>query len=250
LSEELSVVKEDESVDDLILGGLRIIQPKKGYRFSLDSILLAHFVEIKDSMTIVDLGTGNGVIPIILSLFSKDSRIIGIELQEKMVDRAKRSLIINRLESRVKIFQADIKELSKVLLPNSADVVVSNPPFWKIGEGLIAVDPEQAMARHELTVQMEDIVYAASRVLKSKGRLYLIQNAERIAETFELFKKNRFIATKLRMVHPYLHRDAKQVLIEARKDYGKRCAILPPLIVYRENGEYSAEILKMYGLKG
>ncbi|NLG32343.1 MAG: methyltransferase, partial [Syntrophomonadaceae bacterium] len=180
MSEELSVVKEDESVDDLILGGLRIIQPKKGYRFSLDSILLAHFVEIKDSAMIVDLGTGNGVIPIILSLLSKNSRIIGVELQEKMVDRAKRSLIINRLESRVKILQADIKDLSNVLLPNSADIVVSNPPFWKKGEGLIAADPEQAMARHELTVQMEDIVYAASRVLKSKGRLYLIQNAERI----------------------------------------------------------------------
>ncbi|QGU00579.1 hypothetical protein SYNTR_1985 [Candidatus Syntrophocurvum alkaliphilum] len=244
-------LQENETLDDLLIGNKKIIQPKKGYRFSIDSVILAHFPELKGIKTAVDLGSGSGVIPIILSQRQRKMKIIGIEMQPEMVARAKRSLLINELEERIEFIKTDVKNMEKELKGGFVDLVVSNPPFWRDKEGKISLNKEEAIARHELEINAEQIITKASYLLKNLGKLAIIHRADRLNELLELFNSNKIAVKKIQMVHPFINKDAKMVLIEGQKNAKNSGVIIkPPIIIYNQPGEYTQEVLKTYYGKG
>lgn len=240
------LIDNEESLDELILGGLKIFQAKKGYRFSLDAVLLAHFPELKGVQQVVDIGTGNGVIPLILSQRGSLFKIDGIEIQENMVIRATKSIILNKMQERIKILHADVRNIENYLPGGYADLVLSNPPFWKKGEGRISKNQEEAIARHELYLDMEELLDRAAYLLASSGILAIIQRADRLEEIITLFNKKGFLLKRLRMVHSFVDREAKLFLIEGQKKGRGTLRVLPPLIIYKEKGEYCEEIKQLY----
>jgi tRNA1Val (adenine37-N6)-methyltransferase len=239
----------EETLDDLILGGMKMIQPKKGYRFSLDAVLLAHFVVLKGVKTVVDLGTGNGIIPLLLSHRCADLRIIGVEIQEAMVKRAQRNVLLNHKEAQIEMIRGDIREIENTLAPGGlAQLVLSNPPFWRQGEGKISQNQEEAIARHELYLDMEALLDRAFYLLAPGGKLAMIQRADRLEEIMQRFTTRGFSLTRVRFIHSYADRSAKLLLMEGQKQGRGTLAIMPPLIIYQKPGEYGEEIKQLYHL--
>lgn len=243
-------IQADETLDDLIIGKLKIIQAREGYRFSLDAVLLANFPSLQRVRNIIDLGTGSGVIPLLLSARSEETRITGVEIQDSMVERAVRSVVYNQLQTRIQIIQEDIRKIPDIMTGASADLVVSNPPFWRQGEGKLNKNEEAATARHEIHVNMEQVVAAAAHLLVPSGRFCIIQRAARLDEACQLCVKYKMNIKKLRMVHAFLDRPATMVLIEAQKQGGgNELLVMPPLVIYEYGGEYCSEIKMMYSQK-
>lgn len=245
-SKRNNLIYNDETLDDLILGGLKLIQASRGYRFSLDAVLLAHFPELKENFTIVDLGTGNGVIPVLLLTRSPHIKITGLEIQEHMVDRAKRTIKYNHLEEQIEIIEGNIKDINAILPKDYADLVVSNPPFWKKEEGKLSENEEEAVARHEITVDLKSIVSAGSYILRDGGKMCIIHRADRLPEIIYNFEQNHLRLKRLRTVHPFHDREAKLILAEGQKNGRGGFTILPPLIVYKQPGEYCDELKQLY----
>lgn len=237
---------ETESVDDLILGDFKVIQARQGYRFSVDAVLLAHFPTLKDTDRVIDLGTGNGVIPFLLAYRKPMLNIIGIELQKEMVERARRSIMINGLQSRVTVECLDIRVIPALLPAARAELVTCNPPFWKKGEGKLSQNRESAVARHEIGVELTDIIGAAAHLLKPGGRLAIIQRTARLGETKRAYRAKGFTVTRLRMVQSFPDQEARLFLIEGRMGSGIPATKEPPLIIYQKPGEYSAEVKAIY----
>jgi tRNA1Val (adenine37-N6)-methyltransferase len=238
-----------ESIDDLLVPGLKIIQSRNGYRFSIDPILLCGFAEFPKHARVVDLGTGNGVIPILLAAHKKAESIIGVEVQQGMADRARRSIQLNRLEAVVRIIEADIRELSQQLEPGRFDVVTANPPYRKPGSGRTALGDERCLARHELTGGLSDFLLAANSLLKLGGRCYIVYLAERLAELLAELHRCDLEPKRLRMVHSRSHEKAKLVLVEGRRGAKPGLVVEAPLVVYDGPGRrYTSEALKIYGL--
>ncbi len=246
MEDRRAILKEDETLDDLILGNLQLIQPTHGYRFSLDAVLLAHFPELAGVSRVIDLGTGSGVIPILLTTREPEIRITGLEIQSAMVDRARRSVGLNKLENRIEIIQADIRDVKKTLTGGSAELVLSNPPFWKKGEGHISANQEEATARHELNLTLEELVYAGAHLLVQGGKMAIIQRAGRLEEAMEAFRRHRLFLHRLRLIHSFADRNATLVLLEGRKNRPGNLNILPPLVIYTQPQEYSEEIKQLY----
>lgn len=242
-----TLLRDGETLDDLIIGGLRIIQPLKGYRFSIDAVLLAHFADLHGVRRVVELGMGNGVIPLLLSQRDPGIYILGVEMQSAMVDRAGRSVLINNLQTRINILQADVRKLKEILPGGSAELVLSNPPFWKKGEGHINRDQEEAVARHELELTLEELVGAAAHLLAPRGSVALIHRAARLNEIADVFSRHGLSLSRVRMVHPYADRPANLVLVEAKSDQGGEMRVLPPLIIYSGFNRYNDEIRQYYG---
>jgi len=242
-----NLVREDESLDDLILGGLKVIQPRRGYRFSLDAVLLAHFAVLNGVEAAVDLGSGSGVIPLIMSWRSPALNVVGIELQADMAERSLRTLTYNDLNNRIRIIPADIREIKSALPPASVGLVVCNPPFWKKGEGHISSHAGEAIARHELAVEFTDICKAAAYLLMDGGHFCVIQRAERLTEVAAVMTGSRLQVRRIRTVHSLAGDDAVLVLVEGRKNSRGGVRIMPPLIIYQEPGVYSAEVNHWYG---
>ncbi len=247
MSDRQEILSAEETLDDLLLGNMKLIQGVHGYRFSLDAVLLAHFPETKGVRQVFDLGTGSGVIPILLAVRAPDLRISGVEIQPSMVDRARRSVHLNRLADRIEIIQDDIKELEKSLPGGCAELVLSNPPFWRKGEGHISINSEEAIARHELELNLEELVKQGAYLLCQGGKMAIIQRAERLAEAMEIFQRHKLSVKRLRMVHSFVDRNAGLVLLEGQKNRpGSLISILPPLVIYQQPGEYSDEIKQIY----
>lgn len=237
---------DDESLDDLLLGGLRLIQPRAGYRFSIDAVLLAHFAPAVPHGVIVDLGSGSGVIPLLLSVLQPRAQIIGVELQAQMVRRARRSVELNRLAGRITLAQADIRTLEHSLKPAIAELALCNPPFWKENEGQLSTHPESAVARHELTLTPAELIPQAARILKDGGNFCLIHRAARLPELLTLLPAHRLRPRRLRPVYPQAGRPAALILLQAQKGSRGPLAILPPLILRADNGDWSPEITGWY----
>ena len=239
-----------EEIDN-ILGykeSYKIIQERDEFSFSIDSTLLAFFCDIKLRETrIIDLGTGTGIIPLILALRT-NKEIYGIELQEKAFDRASRSVKLNNLEDKIKIINEDIKNLDSIFKPSSFSTVLSNPPYFRLDETELKNENENLKnSRHETLITMEDIISKASYLLKDKGSFNMVQRSERFLETIELLKKYRLIPKRIRFIYPKKGKDSYIFLIDARKngkDHG--LTILEPLYIYKENGDYSDEIIEYY----
>ena len=236
----------DETLDDLRCGGLRIIQRRDGYRFSLDPVLLCAFARIGAGESVADLGTGSGVIPLLLARRTAAGSIVGVEIQQQAADRARRGVLLNGLSERIRILHRDLRELRGHLAPESCDVVLSNPPFRPTGTGKVALGDERGAARHELAGGLEDFLAAAHYLLKQGGRVYLIHLAERLAEVLSAMQRLHLEPKRLRCVHSRPGEGARLVLLEGRKEGRPGLTVEAPLYIYAGEG-YSAEVLAIYG---
>ena len=224
----------NESMDEFMDGRLKLIQSKTGYRFSIDAILLSQFVTIRRGDRIVDLGTGCGIIPLILLLTKPVGHTFGLEIQKDLADQAARNTVLNGYEKRMRVILGDIKHLP--FAPSSADVVTCNPPYRPKNSGGINPDLQRAIARHEMLANLDDILHAASRTLRAKGRLAMIYPAVRLVEVLVRMRSFDLEPKRIRVVYPGMESEAKLALIEASLGGRKGLKVLPPLF---DQGEFS-----------
>ena len=240
-------LKEGERVDNLHRDGFRIIQNEKLFCFGMDAVLLTGFAKVREGENVLDLGTGTGIIPILLAAKTKGESFSGLEISEKSVDMAVRSVALNGIEDRVSIVQGDIKKAGELFAPASFDVVTSNPPYMTENHGLVNQDLDKAAARHEIFCTLEDVVSAAARLLKAGGRFYMVHRPFRLAEIIRALSEHRLEPKTMRLVYPYADREPNMVLIEAVRGGRPRMTVEKPLIVYQAPGEYTREVLEIYG---
>lgn len=240
-------LKEKERIDDLGINGYRIIQKTDGFCFGMDAVFLSSFAAVKEGERVMDFGTGTGIIPILLAAKTKGSYFAGLEIQAEMAEMAQRSVKLNGLNEKVHIFAQDIREAGKRFAAASFDVVTANPPYMKGSHGLENPHQMKAVSRHEILCTMEDVAREAGRLLKPKGRLYLVHRPRRMVELLAVLTKYRLEPKRIRFVHSYADKEANLVLIEAAKDGGAMVKIEAPIVVYEEQGKYSAEFCRVYG---
>ena len=238
---------EDERIDDLQRNGYRIIQKKKGFCFGMDAVLLSGFAQVKEGEVAVDLGTGTGIIPILLEAKTKGKHFTGREIQEEVAEMAGRSVRLNQLENRVDIVRGDIKEASRLFGKASFDVVTSNPPYMNDNHGLKNPELPKAIARHEVFCTLDDVCREASLLLKSGGRFYMVHRPHRLAEIITALKTYKLEPKRMKLVHPFVDKEANMVLIEAVRGGRSMMKVEAPIIVYREPGVYTQEIYDVYG---
>lgn len=231
--------------ESLFRGRLKILQKESGYRFSMDALILAHQIPLKDMDVGVDLGTGCGIIPLILAHRSSTARLYGIEVQKDLAELASRNVRLNHMEDRITIVCGDMKDFRSCLEPGVVDVVFSNPPYRKVLSGRINPDPERAVARHEIKGTLADVVYVAEKLLRPSGRLLVIYPAERIADLLARMRAFRLEPKRLRLVHSRQNSDAELVLAEGLKQGNPGVKVVPPLIVHKEDGGYTDEVKEM-----
>lgn len=243
------LLKEGERIDDLERNGLKIIQNPKKFCFGMDSVLLSYFgaeTILKNEKNIIDLGTGNGILPLLLSAKTNVPEIVGIEVQEEMADEALRSVKMNGLNDRIKIFCQDLKISSEYFGKSSFDCVVSNPPYMTGGHGLQNPDSAKAIARHEVKCTFEDICRASSELLVPKGKCYFVHRPFRLVDLFSNMRKYSLEPKRMRFVYPTIDSEPNMVLIEGIKGAGVELKNEKPLIVYESKGQYTEEIKEIY----
>lgn len=238
---------ENERLDDLQINNYKIIQKKDEFCFGMDAVLLSAFTKVKEYERIIDLGTGTGVIPILLEAKTKTQQIVGLEIQPHIAEMAKRSVLYNQLESKISIVQGDIKEAGQLFGLASFDVVTSNPPYMNDLHGLKNFKESKSIARHEILCTFEDLVKAASKLLKPRGRFYLVHRPHRLIELISILTKYQMEPKRIKMVHPYVYKDANMVLIECIKGARSMVKVESPLIVYDSPNHYTEDIFKIYG---
>ena len=240
--------KEEKIINDLLYyDNLKIVQNKNYFNFSLDSVLLPNFVELNtNTKNILDLCTGNAPIPIILSTKTK-AKIIGVEIQKEIYDLALESVKINNIDS-IEILNKDAKELINNYETDTFDLITCNPPYFKNSNESIKNDNKvKSIARHELSINIEDVIKISKKLLKNGGSLCIVHRTERLIEIIELMKKNNIEPKRIQFVYPKLTKESNLVLIDGRKNGKSGLKLLPPLIVHHENGQYTKEILKIFG---
>lgn len=227
---------------------VKIKQRKEGYRFAIDAVLLADFVKIKpNDKNIIDLGTGSGIIALLLAKCFSHTKVTGIELQKGLFELADENVILNRLDERVHIENMAIKDIKKRFKAGAFDAVVSNPPYRSFKTGRINPTVEKAIARHEIKTSLEEIIKISKYLLKAKGSLFLIHLPERLSELIYLLKGYKIDPKKMRLVHSREGEDAVFVLIEAVKAGKEGMKIEEPLYIYNKSGNYSEEVKGIYG---
>ncbi|MCI8454198.1 MAG: tRNA1(Val) (adenine(37)-N6)-methyltransferase [Lachnospiraceae bacterium] len=240
-------LQENERLDDLQRNGLKIIQKRDGFCFGMDAVLLSGFAKIKSGERTLDMGTGTGIIPLLLSAKTKGAYFAGLEIQAEMAKMAARSVALNGLEEKIEIIQGDIKEAGKLFKAASFDVVTANPPYMNDAHGLKNPMEEKAVARHEILCTLEDVIREGAGLLKTGGRMYMVHRPHRLAELIGLLSKYRMEPKRLKFVHPYLDKAANMVLIEAVRGGGAWLKLEAPVIVYKEPGMFTDEIYEIYG---
>lgn len=225
---------------------IKIYQSKTGYRFSVDSLLLYDFVNLRKIDTIADLGAGSGIVGILLAKKYVGSKVTLFEIQKNLVELAKKNIVLNNLQERIEVIQQDIREIPKLQKSFSFDLVVSNPPFRKLRSGLLSIEEEKAIARHEIKITLDDLIHVSSVILKSKGRLCLIYHPWRLSELIEILKKNKIEPKRLKFIHSRKTSEAKMVLVEGVKDGRTGFKVEKPFFIYSEKGNYTQEMKKIY----
>ncbi|MDY4693606.1 MAG: tRNA1(Val) (adenine(37)-N6)-methyltransferase [Blautia sp.] len=240
-----NLIKENERLDDL-QNGYYVIQDPDKFCFGMDAVLLSGFARVKKDETVLDLGTGTGIIPILLKSKTSGRHFTGLEIQEECVEMARRSVMYNHLENDVEIVQGDIKEAADIFGAASFHVVTSNPPYMIGHHGLTNDHIPKAIARHEILCNLEDVVSQTARVLKDRGRFYMVHRPFRLAEIMNILVRYHLEPKRMQLVYPYIDREPNMVLIEALKGGNSRLTVDPPLIVYEKPGVYTENILKIY----
>jgi len=223
---------EDETLDTFFNGKLKVLQKKRGYRFSIDAILLSQFIKIRKNEKAIDLGTGCGILPLLLCHTTKAHPFVAVEIQRGLAELAKKNVLLNRLGHRISILHQDFRDLKHTFAPGSFDVVFSNPPYRKHRTGRINPVMEKAIARHEIKGTIEDLISIASYLLSSKGRCYLIYPTSRVVDLLLILRGQRLEPKRLQLVYPRLNEGAKFILIESVKASGVELKIMEPLILH------------------
>ena len=236
---------DDESFDAFFDGRVTLYQSRAGYRFSLDALLLAHFVTVKTGARIVDLGTGNGVIPLALATLHPSIEVTGIELQPSMVERARRNIAQNELQSRIKIAHGDVRSPNRVAAGGVFDTAICNPPYRKSTSGRLSANRERQMARHEIAGGLAEFLRAGSFLLRANGRMAMVYDAVRSVDLLTAMRHAGLEPKRWRFVHSFPGAKASLVLVEAIKGGRSGLEVLPPLIVYQRDKTYSAEVASM-----
>lgn len=236
-----------ERWDDLQCNGLHLLQDSEQFCFGVDAVLLADFAVVHPQDRVVDLCSGNGIVPILLSGKKKAKHFTGVELQKEPVDLAKQSIEKNGLTGYVSVLQGDVREISTLLSEHSCEVVTCNPPYVKVGCALQNPDNKLALARHEIACTLEDCVRAAAHLLCSKGRFYMVHRPDRLADLLCLFRKYDIEPKRLRMVHAYASKPPVLVLAEGVLHGGAQLRIHAPLVMHHADGTYTEEIQQIYG---
>lgn len=240
-------LRENERIDDLQRNGYKIIQNPSKFCFGMDAVLLSGFAQVKKDERALDLGTGTGIIPLLLSAKTEGIHFTGLEIQEESADMARRSVALNGLEEKIEIVTGDIKDASARFGASSFDVITTNPPYMIGDHGLKNDNEAKTIARHEILCDLEDVLRESSRILKTHGRFYMVHRPFRLAEILGKMSEYRLEPKRMRLVYPYIDKEPNMVLIEGLKDGRARMTVEKPLIVYREPGVYMPEIHDIYG---
>lgn len=240
-------LKETERLDDLQLSGFQIIQDPGRFCFGMDAVLLSGFVQAKAGDTLLDMGTGTGILPILLAAKTKCSHLTGLEIQEESADMARRSVALNHLEDRVSIVTGDIKEAGSLFAAASFDCITCNPPYMIGQHGITNPEAPKAIARHEVLCTFEDVAASASKLLKPGGHFFLVHRPFRLAEILITLSKYKLEPKRMRLVYPYVDKEPNMVLIEAVRGGNPRMTVEKPLIIFEKQGVYTAEIREKYG---
>lgn len=236
-----------ERIDELQRNGYRIIQNPKRFCFGMDAVLLSGFARAKKQERCLDLGCGNGIIPILMEAKTEGKHFTGLEIQPESADMAKRSVVLNGLQDRIDIVEGDIKDASKIFGASSFHVVTTNPPYMTAQHGLTNLYEAKTIARHEVLCNLEDIIRESARLLMPGGRFYMVHRPFRLAEIISLMVQYRMEPKRMRLVYPYVDREPNMVLIEGLRGGKSRMTVEKPLIVYKEPGKYTDEIYDVYG---
>lgn len=239
-----------ERVDDLHRDGHLIIQDPKRFCFGVDAVILSGFAKVKKGERVLDLGTGTGIIPILLAAKTEGKQFIGLEIQPESAEMAARSVLLNELEERVTIQEGDIKKAAELFGGSTFDVVTSNPPYMNEGGGLVNPYKAKAIARHEILCSLEDVVAAAAKILRPKGRFYMIHRPHRLTDILVLLRQYGLEPKRLRFVQPYREKEPTMVLVEAARGGKPMVKVDAPLVIYEAPGKYTEEIFEIYYGKG
>lgn len=242
------VVQPDETLEDLQLNGLFILQKKEAFRFGMDAVLLSSFVTVRKNQNVLDLGTGTGIIPILLSAKTEAKKITGLEIQSEIADMAQRSIEGNNLGDKIDIVKGDIKDAVSIFSRGSFDVVVTNPPYTSAGSGLVNPEDTKAISRHEIFCTLDDILKTSSAVLKPRGEFFMVHRPERLADIIDGMRKVNMEPKILRLVCARAGKEPSLILIKGLKNGKPGLKILPVLFIYDENGDLSEEVKSQYSI--
>ena len=240
-------IGKDESIDDLQLNGLQLIQKEQGFRFGVDAVLLSHFANVKKKHRVIDLCTGTGIVSFLVYGKYKPQEVIGLEIQDDMVEMANRSSKLNDTSDIVKFVQGDLKDKALLDWLGRFDVVTVNPPYKLNNAGILNPNDKLAIARHEIMCNLEDVIVSARRLLKDNGRMFIVHRPERLADIFGLMRKYKIEPKRVRLVQPNTKKAPNIVLVEGQRDGGAFLKWEETLYVYDDNGNYSEEINRIYG---
>lgn len=233
-------------MDDLQRGGLKIIQSEVNFAFSIDAVLLSHFAAVKSQDRIIDLGTGSGVIPLLLTTRAASLSITGLELSAESADMAERSVALNNLTDIIKICRGDIRHVRELFPVGKADMVTANPPYLVVGTGDLSPKDARKIARHEVSCTLDDVITAANWLLRTGGKFALVHRPDRLSEIMRLLSAAKLEAKRLRLVHPMPGREANLLLLEALKNAKPGLRVEPPIYVHKQDGSYTDEIMSLY----
>ncbi len=239
-------LQEDERLDDLIRGGLKIIQSPSAFCFTVDAVLLANFATVKKGDRIIDLGTGTGIIPLIISTRNRVNKIVGLEIQNDSVERARRSVKGNNLEHIIELIRGDIREAVSLFGVGGFDLVTANPPYLPTGRGVQNNAEPIAVARHEVLCCLDDVIYAASRLVKYGGRVAIVHRPERLSDLFVRMNQHQLKPRRLQLVYPAPNKRPNMVLLEAQMGGSPELIIMEPFFVCDEKGTYTQQFWKTY----
>lgn len=237
-------LRDGERLDDLHRNGYHVIQNPKSFCFGIDAVLLSDFARVKKGECVLDLGTGTGIVPILMEAKTDGRQFTGLEIQEESVDMARRSVLGNGLTEKIEIVHGDIKEIKGIFAQRTFDVVTTNPPY--MNAGFVGETSAKSIARHEILCTLEDIIAGAASVLGTKGRFYMIHRPNRLTDIIAMMRKHKIEPKTLRFVQPFVDKDPTMMLIEGAKDGNAWLNVLPPLVVYESVGKHTEEILQIY----
>lgn len=241
------LLKETERIDDLQLKNLKIIQDTEGFCFGIDAVLLGNYAEVKRNAKVVDLGTGTGIIPLIIYGKNKPSKIYAVEVQPEVAEMAKRTMKLNKIENEIEIVESNLKEVTKILGKGQYDVVTTNPPYMPSGAGEQNPEDKKAISRHEVLCTLEDVIKTAAELLNTSGKFFMVHRPQRLVDILTLMRTYDIEPKSIRFIHPYSNKKPNLLLIKGIKGGMAELKMEDPLYVYNEDGTYTAEIHQIYG---